>query len=386
MLTVSHLRKQFSNVLAVDDVSFSVRSGQVFGLIGPNGAGKSTTIRMIMDIIKPDSGDVRFEGIPDGNARRNAVGYLPEERGLYRKNKLIDVITYFASLRGMDARAARDAAMPWLERFSLLPYLRRNVEELSKGNQQKVQFLIAELHRPRLLVLDEVFSGLDPVNQIIIRDALQELRNDKRAIIFSTHQMEFAEKLCDDLVLINRGNVVLSGSPQAIKQRFGRNSVQIEFQGDGDFLRSLHGVTHARVDQNFAELVLDEGAHSDALLTEAASRLSISRFERIAPSLEAVFIDTVGMPAATPADETPSPSTTKAMSADTRVRKAFFSMVLMFLMTAYMTATTVRAADPEWIFPIGFAAVALLVLYRYIRTRRRVADERRAGANGGQRA
>jgi len=328
MLVAANLCKTFATVKAVDGVSFKVSPGQVYGLIGPNGAGKSTTIRMILDIIRPDSGSIEIDGRAPGGPVRNIIGYLPEERGLYRKNKLVNVISYFAALRGMDRRSALAAMAPWIERFQLAPYLRRNVEELSKGNQQKAQFLISVLHRPRLLVLDEVCSGLDPVNQLLIRDALEEMRNDNRAIVFSTHQMEYADKLCDDLMLINKGHAVLTGSPSSIKSRFGRNSVQIEYKGDGAFLRGLPGVEQARIDNNFAELALSPDADANALLSAAVERLRIHRFERIDPSLEAVFIDTVG--AAPAAAVKPTAVTVKpaAASADPKVRKAFFSVLL----------------------------------------------------------
>ena len=383
MLTVSHLRKDFTTVRAVDDVSFTVRPGQVFGLIGPNGAGKSTTIRMIMDIIQPDSGEIRFDGALPGEARKNLLGYLPEERGLYRKNKLIHVITYFAALKGMSALQARAAAAPWLERFSLTASLHRNVEELSKGNQQKVQFIIAVLHKPALLVLDEVFSGLDPVNQIVIKEALQEMRNDKRAIIFSTHQMEVAEKLCDDLILINKGRVVLEGSPATIKQRFGKNSLQIEFTGDGDFLETLPGVARASLSQNFAELVLTEGADTNAILHAAADRLQIARFARIEPSLEAVFIETVGMPP--PETQPGSAATTGNVSQDKRVRRATLSLLLILFALLVVTVLQLKAHEPQWFLEIMLFAGTLVSALRLVRARKQAAAEQRASAEGGTR-
>jgi ABC-2 type transport system ATP-binding protein len=381
MLTVSHLRKDFTSVRAVDDVSFRVQPGQVFGLIGPNGAGKSTTIRMIMDIIQPDSGEIRFDGAPPGEARKNLLGYLPEERGLYRKNKLVHVITYFAALKGMDARAARKAAAPWLERFSLTSALHRNIEELSKGNQQKVQFIISVLHRPSLLVLDEVFSGLDPVNQILIKDALQELRNDNRAIIFSTHQMEFAEKLCDDLILINKGRVVLEGSPASIKQRFGKNSLQIEFEGEGDFLQALPGVVRAGMSQNFAELVLADGTDTNAILHAAADRLQIARFARIEPTLEAVFIETVGMPP--PEAQPDAPVAKRSLAQDKRVRKETLSLLLMLFALVLVTALQLKAKEPQWFLEIMLLAGTVIAGIRLLRARKAAAAEQRETDEGG---
>jgi ABC-2 type transport system ATP-binding protein len=384
MLTVSHLRKDFTSVRAVDDVSFTVKPGQVFGLIGPNGAGKSTTIRMIMDIIQPDSGEILFNGKLPGEAGKNLVGYLPEERGLYRKNKLVHVIAYFASLKGMDARSARAAAAPWLERFSLTHALKRNVEELSKGNQQKVQFIISVLHRPTLIVLDEVFSGLDPVNQILIKEALQELRLDNRAIIFSTHQMEFAEKLCDDLILINKGRVVLEGSPSGIKQRFGKNSVQIEFEGEGEFLGTLPGVARAQVSQNFAELVVTDGADTNSILTAAVARLQIARFARIEPSLESIFIDTVGMPEAETTAVAALPP--KSAAQDKRVRRELFTSLLMFLAVLVVTLAQIKAGHLQPVLFVILVGAALLSALRFFRVKKKVQAELRDRAEGGPRA
>jgi ABC-2 type transport system ATP-binding protein len=294
VLTASHLHKEFASTIAVDDVSFHVQPGQIFGLIGPNGAGKSTTIRMIMDILEPDAGSMEIDGRPAAAVVRNISGYLPEERGLYRKSRVSHVIDYFAALKGLPRREARLAAAPWLERFGLGARAERNVEELSKGNQQKLQFIIAVLHRPRLLVLDELFSGLDPVNQELMKDALLELKQDNRAIVFSTHMMEHAEMLCDDLVLIDRGRVVLSGPPGDIKRRHGRNAVHMEFDGDGGLLERLPGVRSARVSGRFAELDLAEDADTNTLLADVLPHLRIARFARVEPSLHAIFIQTVG--------------------------------------------------------------------------------------------
>ncbi|MDX9758920.1 MAG: ATP-binding cassette domain-containing protein [Bacteroidota bacterium] len=291
MLQVERLRKDFTGVRAVDDVSFAVRPGQIFGLIGPNGAGKSTTIRMIMDIIQPDAGTVHIDGQPMHERLKNMIGYLPEERGLYRKNKLGNVIAYFGALKGLRPADARERARPLLEQFSLMEYERRNVEELSKGNQQKVQFVIAVLHQPRLLVLDELFSGLDPVNQVLMKDALLRLKDDNRAIIFSTHQMEQAEKLCDELLMIDHGRGVLHGSPAAIKQQFGRNALHVEFSGDGAFLRALPGVRAVDLARNYAEIELEPDARTNDLIEAMLPRLELHKVARIEPSLQSIFID-----------------------------------------------------------------------------------------------
>jgi len=209
MLSVQQLRKQFDTVVAVDGVSFDVPGGSIFGLLGPNGAGKTTTIRMILRILEPDSGTVTYNGEGFTEATRDMLGYLPEERGLYKKSRLIDTLLYFAELRGMQRSKARTIVMSWLERLGLEQAAQRKVEELSKGNQQKVQFVGAVMHDPAIVVLDEPFSGLDPVNQNIFKDILLELKQKGKAIIFSTHQMDQAERLSDALCLRNKGRVVL---------------------------------------------------------------------------------------------------------------------------------------------------------------------------------
>lgn len=382
MLSVAGLRKEFSTVVAVDDVTFRVPRGSIFGLIGPNGAGKSTTIRMIMDILQPDRGEIRFDGKSMKAAGRDIAGYLPEERGLYRKSKLIDVICYFAALKGLDRRAAREAARPWLERFGLFAHVKRNIEELSRGNQQKVQFIISVLHRPELLVLDELFSGLDPVNQVLMRDSLIELRADNRVILFSTHQMDHAEKLCDDLVLINRGRVVLEGPPADIKHRHGRNAVHISYRGDGAFLRELPGVLRADVSQNFAELELAADTGTNTLLESILPLLEVSSFARIEPSLQSIFIDTVGMPepdadAAPPAVAAPTGSTVK----DPRVRKAFLSLVgILLLSVVYGIMLIRRGHAPDFLGAVIFAGLALAA-YKFLSMQNRVRKELRSAAN-----
>jgi ABC-2 type transport system ATP-binding protein len=294
MLSASHLRKEFSSVVAVDDVSLQVQRGEICGLLGPNGAGKTTTIRMILNILHPDGGAITYDGRPFSALVRNAVGYLPEERGLYKKSRLLDTILYFAELRGMGHAVARTEALSWLRRFGLVEQKDRKVEELSKGNQQKIQFIASVIHNPELVVLDEPFSGLDPVNQLQFKDALLEMRQEGKAVIFSTHQMEQAEKLSDTLCLINKGNVVLSGTVRDVKQRFGKNSVAIEFTGDGAFMRSLHGVKVSIMYQNAAELELVDGTTPQSLLRELVGRIDIRKFEVVEPSLQSIFLGIVG--------------------------------------------------------------------------------------------
>jgi ABC-2 type transport system ATP-binding protein len=294
MLAVSHLRKEYSTVRAVDDVSLGVRRGEILGLLGPNGAGKTTTVRAILNMIKPDSGTVTFDGKPFDETVQNSIGYLPEERGLYRKNKLLPMIQYFASLKGVRPQEAKRRAYSWLKRFDLLNYYQQKVEALSKGNQQKVQFIISVLHDPTLVILDEPFSGLDPINQNLLKDIFMELKQAGKAVIFSTHQMEQAEKLCDRICLINRGRVVLEGAMAEVKGRYGKNAVHLEFDGDGTFLQSHPGIEAAHLFENYAELTLRDSVSAPALLRDIAARLEIRKFETTQPSLTAIFLSAVG--------------------------------------------------------------------------------------------
>ncbi len=297
MLLVSDVAKQYATVRAVDGVSFGVNAGEVLGLLGPNGAGKTTTIRIILNIIRPDAGTITFDGRPFGDDVRNTIGYLPEERGLYRKSTVLNTILYFASLKGIPVAAAKRKAYDLLTRFDLVSHYNRRIEELSKGNQQKIQFIIAILHDPSLLILDEPFAGLDPINQILLSDIIMELRKAGRAIIFSTHQMDQAEKLCDSICLINHGAIVAKGGLSELKQRYGRQSLRLEFEGDGAFLRTLDGVQHAYVYENYAELVLSPGSSPPELfrtIGRSGNELAVTKFESTYPSLNAIFLDLVG--------------------------------------------------------------------------------------------
>jgi ABC-2 type transport system ATP-binding protein len=294
MLKASNLRKEFTSVLAVDGVSFDVQRGEILGLLGPNGAGKTTSIRIVLNILQPDAGEVTYDGRRFSDPVRNQVGYLPEERGLYRKSKLWDTILYFAEIRGMSAGSAKTETYKWLQRFDLLSYKDKKVEELSKGNQQKVQFVTSIIHDPALIVLDEPFSGLDPVNQILLKDIFLELKQRGKAIIYSTHQMDQAEKLSDTLCLINRGRVVLSGNVHDVKKRYGKNSVLVEYDGDGTFLPLLPGVRRSNVYQNAAELELEDGVVPQVILSYLNGRIDIRKFEVLEPSLNSIFIHIVG--------------------------------------------------------------------------------------------
>jgi ABC-2 type transport system ATP-binding protein len=286
--------KTFGEHRAVDGISFDVPAGGIFGLLGPNGAGKSTTIRMIMDIIRPDSGTITVLGTDSSKAAREHIGYLPEERGLYKKMKVLDVLEFQGSLTGSMPKEARAEAKTWLAKLEIADWADKKVEELSKGMQQKIQFAAAVLGKPKVLILDEPFSGMDPVNQNLFKDRILELNRAGTTIIFSTHQMETAERLCKEIALINKGQLVLSGALAKVKEGFGRNSVLLEYQGDGAFLAGVPGV--ARIDEygSYSEIRLETGADPQALLRAVAGRLIVTKFEVVAPTLHNIFIEKVG--------------------------------------------------------------------------------------------
>jgi ABC-2 type transport system ATP-binding protein len=294
VLAVSEVHKTFGSLRAVDGVSFQVRPGTITGLLGRNGAGKTTTIRMINRIFLPDSGRIRLFGSDDGEALRDRVGYLPEERGLYKKMKISEQLLFFAEIKHRRDADAKARAQRWLSRFGLGDAAGRKLEELSKGNQQKVQIIAALIHDPELVILDEPMSGLDPVNVVLVREMLRELRAAGKTILLSTHMMGEAERMVDDIVLIHRGRVVLSGPLSEVRRSHGTDTVHLGFEGDGAFLAGLPGVSRASVQNRAAELRLASGADTQALLSACASRLRIHRFEVAAPSLEEIFIDRVG--------------------------------------------------------------------------------------------
>jgi ABC-2 type transport system ATP-binding protein len=294
MLQVENLRKTYATTVALDGVTFEVRPGEIFGLLGPNGAGKTTTIRISLNIIEPDSGVVRFNGKELTPEMKNILAYLPEERGLYRKSKVIDVLVYFGTLRGIQPAEARKRAEVWLKKFELSKYSNSKVDELSKGMQQKVQFISCLLHEPELLILDEPFSGLDPVNQIVMKDMIRDLKQAGKTIVFSTHQMEQAEKLCDRICLINQGKVVLYGALSEIKKNHGSNAIHLEFDGDSSRLRQLSDLGAMDLYENYAEIKMKDGADSQAILRKAVDLVKVTNFSIQEASLNSIFIETVG--------------------------------------------------------------------------------------------
>src|SRR5436305_97222 len=256
ILELYDIKKSYGSFVAVSGVSMAVPPGSIFGLLGPNGAGKTTTIRMIMDIIAPDAGEIRFFGHPRGAKDLARIGYLPEERGLYRKMTVLDQLLFLAEIRGLKSRDALPEIERWLERFELASWGKKKVEELSKGMQQKVQLIGTVLHRPEILILDEPFSGLDPLNQEMFREFLVESRRQGKSVLFSTHGMELAEKMCDHICLISHGRAVLTGELAAIKRRLSGNSYRLVADGDLAKLGQVPGVEQVVAQDLGAKLLL----------------------------------------------------------------------------------------------------------------------------------
>ena len=289
---VNHIVKSYADKAVVNDLSFSVTQGEIFGLIGPNGAGKTTTIRMMMDIIKPDSGDVTILGKKLSEASKNKLGYMPEERGLYKKLKVIDSIIYLASLKGMDRHSAEEKANELLSQTGMLPHQGKKIEELSQGMGQIIQFLVTIVHDPELVILDEPFSGLDPVNTELLKSMFADLRNQGKAVILSTHRMNEVEELCDRILMINNGGSVLYGNLTEIKSRYRKHSVLLDFAGE---LGEVPGVTEKRTHKGCVELVLDGNTTPQQILERLVSTgIVINRFEIATPPLNEIFLKVVG--------------------------------------------------------------------------------------------
>ena len=289
---VNHVVKAFADKKAVNDLSFSVDQGEIFGLIGPNGAGKTTTIRMMMDIIKPDFGEVSIFGEKFGVASQNNLGYLPEERGLYKKLRVLETIVYLASLKGMNRHRAEERALGLLEKTGMLENKGKKIEEMSKGMGQIIQFVVTITHDPQLVILDEPFSGLDPVNVELLRDICVELRNQGKAVILSAHQMHQVEELCDRILMVNRGQAVLYGNLEEIKSKYRGNSVFVDIEGKLD---DISGITKTIAHKGYVELILDEKTTPQQLLEQLVKRgVVINRFEMATPSLNEIFLKEVG--------------------------------------------------------------------------------------------
>ncbi len=293
VVELAGVTKAYENKVAVCNLSLSIDAGQMFGLLGPNGAGKTSSIRMMMGITLPDSGRIRLFGKPFERKSLERVGYLPEERGLYKKMKVLEQLVFFGQLHGLTAEEARKRAIEWAKRMEIADALPKKTEELSKGMQQKIQFIAALLHEPELIIMDEPFSGLDPVNAELLQNTLIDLRREGKTVLFSTHRMDQVEKLCDSICLINNGEAVLAGNLREIKASYERNHVIVEFEGSSDFLNSEE-IAEARNFSGHAEIRLKEHGNAQKLLHEAVRVATIYRFELVEPSLEEIFIQTVG--------------------------------------------------------------------------------------------
>jgi ABC-2 type transport system ATP-binding protein len=290
-ITLENVTKSYDSVTAVNGVNLRVRQGAILGLLGPNGAGKTTTIRMIMNILVPDEGSIKVLDKPVSDSTRDLIGYLPEERGLYPRMKVLDIIVFLAALHGLTEEEAGRRAKEWLDRLGLAEWSGKKLVDLSKGMQQKVQFITAVIHKPPLVILDEPFSGLDPVNAATVEEIMLEMRAKGSTIVLSTHRMEQVERMCDAICLIDKGRNVLDGELRAIKQSYGKNTLHIEFTGSENFLSNPSIVNLTRLG-NGVEAKLKPGADPQEILKAAVqANVSITRFELLEPSLNEIFID-----------------------------------------------------------------------------------------------
>jgi len=292
-LELKSICKSYDGFVAVDQLSFTIEEGSVFGLLGPNGAGKTSSIRMMIGITLPDTGEVHMFGEPFRRKMLDRVGYLPEERGLYRKMKVMELLVFLAGLKGVARPEAERRAKEWLERLDLAEWAAKKIEDLSKGMQQKLQFIAAVLHEPEFLILDEPFSGLDPTSSLVLKDVLLALKKQGKTILFSTHRMDTVERLCDSICLVNHGRSVLAGELKAIKASYGKSSLQLEYEGELPFLHDTSVVQSFNDFGNYVELKPAEAADAQQVLRLAMQSARIQRFELVEPSLEQIFIDAV---------------------------------------------------------------------------------------------
>ncbi len=296
-LIIDSISKRFGEVQALDDVSLEIGPGQVFGFLGANGAGKTTAMRIVLDILRPDSGTVTWNGRANTELPRETWGYLPEERGLYAKMKVLDQLVFFAKLHGVKPKAAERETREWLERFRIPEYADRRAEQLSKGNQQKIQFIAAILHDPQVLLMDEPFTGLDPVNVALLKEAFLEMRDRGKTLIFSTHQMETVEELCESIAILDRGRVVVGGNVRDVRRASGRQVVRLAVDGDPEiaWLAGIDGVRVTRRGQDYTEAEVAQGYDPGLVLQAALTRgCKVLHFEITDPSLEEIFIEHVG--------------------------------------------------------------------------------------------
>lgn len=296
-LDVQHVRKQYDEVLAVDNVSFKAEPGRILGLLGPNGAGKSSTIRMISYITTPDEGQILFGNKPVSPETQAIMGYLPEERGLYPKMKVAQQLLYFAELKGLSRADAKQKTAYWLDRFGARDWVNKATNELSKGMQQKVQFIATILHDPALLILDEPFGGLDPINADLLQSVIMELKDGGRTIVFASHRMEQVEQLCDDICLVSKGQIVLSGTLNDVKRRFGRNTLELDFEGSDAFIQPIADRGDVRItarSKRHLQLQLTEKANPRDILEAALGEVDeLIRFELMELPMREIFVKAV---------------------------------------------------------------------------------------------
>ena len=296
-LKVEHINKSFDQLHVIKDLSMEVEEGSIFGFLGPNGAGKTTTMRMILDIIRPDSGIITWNGKQIRDIPRHDFGYLPEERGLYPKVEVQEQLLFLARLNGLSKTDALAHLDEWLERFDIQQYRHMKVEELSKGNQQKIQFLATILHDPLILIMDEPFSGLDPVNANLLKEAIIDMHRRGKTMIFSTHQLEQVEELCEDVVIIDKGQTIIQGSVREVKRQEGRNVARLKLDNDPEasWLDTLPGVNVTQRRQDYIEMHIKSNLNPNLIVEEALRHGAIiSRFELTEPSLTDIFIEHVG--------------------------------------------------------------------------------------------
>ncbi|HWB62060.1 MAG TPA: ATP-binding cassette domain-containing protein [Chitinophagales bacterium] len=290
LLSLQHIVKQYGNYLASDDVSFEIPKGQIFGLLGPNGAGKTTLIRMITRILYPDTGQILFNGAPLSDNHTSLIGYMPEERGLYKKMKVGDHLIYLGRLKGLSRQQAKENVMQWLKKFEIESWYNKNIEELSKGMSQKVQFIATVLHNPELLILDEPFSGLDPINSKLIEEEIHAMSTQGKTIIFSTHRMEQVEEICDHIVLVNKGKKILEGGVKELKQHFKENKFKVAFNGEikNGLLDKLNVVENA----NGEVVVKFDAEHrgNELLKLFVENGVEVTSFNEELPSINEIFI------------------------------------------------------------------------------------------------
>ena len=292
MLVIENLKKSYDGVKAVKDISFRVKKGDIYGFLGPNGAGKTTTIRMIMGIIRPDEGLIALNGNDINSHNRHNLGYLPEDRGLYQKQKIAEILYYFCSLRGINKNDAKEKISFWLSRFGLESQKSRKVEELSKGNQQKVQFILSLIHDPDFVILDEPFTGLDPLNQLLLKEVIQEKQREGKTIIFSTHQMEQVERLCNNICLINDGNIIVEGSLNEIRKMHSNEAVEVYFTGNLSSDEAAKFLNDVEIVGNTLSGVLYNDPRE--FISWINAKVDVTSFHLKVPSLEQIFLEEVG--------------------------------------------------------------------------------------------